>query len=98
TSSELRDLAHLNGVALRLDPEEVELDPLSQRWLDQEGTFTARKNVELLREFAARTERPDADRRIVLRFLRSPVEIRGTNGVEASDVRRNRLVRGDDVS
>jgi len=98
TSSELRDLAHLNGVGLRLDPEEVELDPLSQRWLDQEGTFTARKNVELLREFAARTELPDADRRIVLRFLRSPVEIRGTNGVEAIDLRRNRLVRGDDGS
>ena len=30
------------------------------RWLAEEGTFTARKNVELLREFAARPARPDA--------------------------------------
>jgi hypothetical protein len=42
----------------------------------EQGTFTARKNVELLREFAARPARPDARRRIALRFLRSPVEIR----------------------
>jgi ferredoxin--NADP+ reductase len=98
TSSELRELGHLAGVELRVDPEEVELDPLSEEWLDQEGTFTARKNVELLREFAARGKRRDAGRRIVLRFLRSPAEIRGTEAVQAVDVRRNRLVRGDDGS
>src|ERR671922_2703214 len=98
TSSELRELGHLEGVEMRVDPEEIELDPLSRRWLDEEGTFTARKNTELLREFAARSERPDARRRIVLRFLRSPVEIRGTNRVEAIDVRPNQLVRGEDGS
>jgi hypothetical protein len=32
---------------------EVELVPLSRRCLADEGTFTARKDVELLREFAA---------------------------------------------
>jgi ferredoxin/flavodoxin---NADP+ reductase len=53
-------------------------------------------NVELLREFAARDERPDARRRIVLRFLRSPVEIRGSDRVEAIDIRRNEIVRTDD--
>jgi ferredoxin/flavodoxin---NADP+ reductase len=96
TSSELRELGHLAGVALRVDPEEVELDPLSRRWLAEQGTFTARKNVALLREFAARPPRPDARRTIVLRFLRSPVEIRGAGRVEAVDVRRNELVRADD--
>jgi ferredoxin--NADP+ reductase len=98
TSSELRELGNMDGVALRVDPGEVELDPLSQRWLDGEGTFTARKNVELLREFAAQPDAPDARRRIVLRFLRSPVEIRGTDGVEAVDIRRNEIVRTDDGS
>src|SRR5207302_5428037 len=89
TSSELRELGHLDGVALRVDPEEVELDPLSRRWLEDEGTFTVRKNVQLLREFANRQERTDSRRRIVLRFLRSPVEIRGNGRVEAGGVRRN---------
>jgi ferredoxin/flavodoxin---NADP+ reductase len=98
TSSELRELGHLNGVDVRVDPGEVELDPLSQRWLDEEGPFTARKNVELVREFAARSGRLDSRRRIVLRFMRSPVEIRGTDRVEAVDVRRNQIVRADDGS
>ena len=98
TSSELRELGHLPGVALRVDPEEVELDPLSRRWLGEQGTFTARKNVALLREFAALRQPPDSRRAIVLRFLRSPVEIRGAGRVEAIAVRRNEIVRADDGS
>src|SRR5436190_21343823 len=66
TSSELRELGQLDGVDVAVDPDEVELDPVSQRWLAEEGTFTARKNVELLREFAGRPQRPEARRRIVL--------------------------------
>jgi ferredoxin--NADP+ reductase len=98
TSSELRELGHMEDVDLWVDPAEVELDPLSESWLDEEGTFTARKNVEFLREFAARPARPDAARRIVLRFLCSPVEIRGDGMVEAVDVGRNEIVRADDGS
>src|SRR4051812_13888073 len=77
TSSELRDLGHLTGVDLHVPPDEAELDPLSREWLAERGTFTARKNAQFLSEFAIAAERPDAQRRIVLRFLRSPVEIRG---------------------
>jgi ferredoxin/flavodoxin---NADP+ reductase len=96
TSAELRELGHLDEVDLRVDPAEVELDPLSQRWLTEEGTFTARRNMALLREFAARPPRDDARRRIVLRFLRSPVAIRGNGAVEAVDTRPNEIVRTDD--
>jgi ferredoxin/flavodoxin---NADP+ reductase len=96
TSAELRELGRLDGVDVQVDPAEVELDPVSQEWLDEEGTFTARKNVELLREFAARPPRPGAARRIVLRFLRSPAEIRGSERVEAVDVQANEIVRAED--
>ncbi|MGH2848334.1 MAG: FAD-dependent oxidoreductase [Thermoleophilaceae bacterium] len=96
TSAELRELGRLDGVDTRVDPAEVELDPVSRRWLDEEGTFTARKNVELLRELAVRSARPDTRRRIELRFLHSPVQIRGSGAVEAIDVRRNEIVRTDD--
>jgi len=98
TSAELRELGRLDGVELRVDPADVELDPISREWLAAEGTFTARKNVELLREFAARPAPAGARRRIELRFLRSPVEIRGPGRVEAVDVRRNEIARGDDGS
>ena len=101
TSAELRELGRLDGVALHVDPADVELDPVSVQWLAEEGTFTARKNVELLRDFAASGgvgSHSGAPRRIELRFLTSPVEIRGDGRVEAVDVRRNELVRGDDGS
>jgi ferredoxin/flavodoxin---NADP+ reductase len=96
TSAELRELGHLDGVDTRVHHEDIELDPISRRWLAEEGSFTARKNVELLREFAARPARPDARRRVELRFLRSPVEIRGSGRVAAIDIRRNEIVRTDD--
>ena len=98
TSAELRELGRLDGVDIRVDADELELDPVSRRWLAEEGTFSVRKNVELLHEFAARPLRHDSRRRIELRFLRSPVEIRGTGRVEAIDVRRNEIVRADDGS
>src|SRR3954466_978790 len=97
TSAELRELGRLDGVDTRVDPAEIELDPVSREWLQAGGTVTARKNVELLREIASRPPDPTAERRIVLRFLRSPVEIRGAaDGVQAVDVRRNEIVRADD--
>ena len=96
TSAELRELGHMEGVDLRVDPADATLDPLSEEWLAEQGTFTARKNVELLREFADRPPRIGAGRRIELRFLTSPVEIRGDGRVAAIDVGRNEIVRSDD--
>ncbi len=96
TSAELRELGHLDGVDL--DVGAFELDPVSEEWLAEQGTFTARTNVRLLREFAARPAGEPAPRRIALRFLRSPVAIRGEGRVEAIDVRRNEIVRADDGS
>jgi ferredoxin--NADP+ reductase len=96
TSAELRELGQLEGVEIRVGADEVELDPVSRRWLAERGTFTARTNVELLREFAARPPCADPRRRIELRFLRSPVEIRGVGRVEAVDVSHNEIVLSDD--
>ncbi len=91
TSAELRELGHLDGVDLEVG--DVELDDVSREWLAEQGTFTARMNVRLLEEFAARPPRMCAARTIALRFLTSPVAIRGDGRVEAIDVCRNEIVR-----
>jgi ferredoxin/flavodoxin---NADP+ reductase len=96
TSAELRDLGRLAGVELRVEQHEVELDRVSREWLDEEGTFTTRKNLDLLREFAGHPPNPGARQRIELRFLCSPVAIRGSDRVEAIDVRRNVIERRND--
>ncbi len=96
TSAELRELGRMRGVELHVDPREAELDPISQRWLVEEGTFTARKNVQLLREFAAARPAAGTSRRIELRFLRAPVTIGGGERVERVEVQRNQIVRTAD--
>ncbi len=95
TSAELRELGRLDGVDLRVDEAGAALDDVSLEWLAGDGTFTARTNVELLTAFAAQPPRAGAARRIVLRFLRSPVAIRGAGRVETLAVRRNEIVRDD---
>jgi ferredoxin/flavodoxin---NADP+ reductase len=94
TNAELHELGTIGGVDVVADPAEAEPDALSQDWLESEASFTARRNVELIRGFAAR--RPaGASRRLVLRFLRAPVAIRGRDRVEGVELCRTELLRDD---
>lgn len=94
TTPELKEFGELAGVDVVVDPTDLELDAESSAMLA--GDKTATKNVELLRAYAARTER-NAPRRIVMRFLSSPVELIGKEGkVTAVTVERNQLA-GDAV-
>jgi ferredoxin--NADP+ reductase len=95
TNAELRELSHMAGVAVEVDPADAELDAVSAQWLEEEGTFTARRNVERIRAYAQAPRDPDARRTIELRFLRSPVAIKGTDRVEAIEVVRNELYRDE---
>ncbi|MGH3994102.1 MAG: FAD-dependent oxidoreductase, partial [Pseudonocardiaceae bacterium] len=95
TNPELRELGELTDADVIVDQEEVELDEHSARSLEGEGEITRRRNVEILTEYSRR--RPSGKRkRVVLRFLRSPVAIRGNGKVEAIELVRNELHhRGD---
>jgi ferredoxin--NADP+ reductase len=96
TNPELRELADLDQADVIVDPAEAALDELSQAWLAAGGAdATARRNVETLQRYAATPPR-GRPRRIVLRFLRSPVQIIGQRRVEGVVVERNELVAGPD--
>jgi ferredoxin--NADP+ reductase len=90
TPPELKELGELAGADLVIDPADLELDAASERELAADREVN-RRNLDLLREFAARPleGRP---RRIVLRFFTSPVAITGTDRVEGVEVVRNELV------
>ena len=90
TPPELKELSELAGADLIVDPADLELDPASERELEEDRE-RARRNVDLLREYAPR-EPEGKPRRIVLRFLVSPVAILGDDKVEAIEVVRNVLV------
>jgi ferredoxin--NADP+ reductase len=98
TNPELRELGELTRADIDVDPVDLDLDADSLHWLETEGDPTARRNVDLLRDYAGRTPNGHTHR-VSLRFLRSPVEIlgEGEDGrVTGVRVARNRIERGDD--
>jgi ferredoxin/flavodoxin---NADP+ reductase len=90
TPPELKELGELAGAEPVVDPRDLELDPASEAELEADRE-RARRNFELLQEYAARAP-GGKPRRIVLRFLTSPVAILGDGKVEAVEVVRNELV------
>jgi ferredoxin/flavodoxin---NADP+ reductase len=89
TNAEIKEFGELDGVDVVVDPAELVLDAASEASL-AENKIAAR-NVEVLRGFSQR-QPSGAERRIVLQFLRSPVELLGENGrVSAVRVERNVL-------
>jgi ferredoxin--NADP+ reductase len=91
TAKELRELGELEDADPVVDPAELELNPESLAEFEDRRGAGAKKNLEILRGFAAR---PPAGRgrRVHLRFLLSPVEIQGEGHVEGVLFERNRLV------
>src|SRR5215207_341355 len=77
------------------NPEVRELGEISRQWLDSDDAGpTKRRNVEIFTEFSQR--QPEGkNKKIVMRFLRSPVEIQGDGRVERIVVAKNELQRDD---
>jgi ferredoxin--NADP+ reductase len=91
TNPEIRELGELPGADVEARADEVEPDPLSRAELERSGDRATLKKVEILREYAQRSPvgRP---RRLVIRFLVSPVALHGD---ELGAVTGMRLVRNE---
>jgi ferredoxin--NADP+ reductase len=98
TNPELLELGEMTDADVYVDPGDAELDPLSKAFIESEAAHgTAKKNVNILGEYAKR-EPFGKRRRIVLRFLVSPVELTGTDRLEGIRFVHNELVEGDNGS
>jgi ferredoxin--NADP+ reductase len=97
TNPELLELGEMTDADVIVAEEDCDLDPLSAESIEGEGHLTARKNVEILRDYSA-TPPAGRERRIVLRFLVSPVEILGDGKVEGIRIVRNELHQEEDGS
>ncbi|KXP06986.1 NADP oxidoreductase [Tsukamurella tyrosinosolvens] len=92
TPSEVAELGKLPGVDVIVDPADV---PAEDKERDKARPPVERNNLKQLRKLAAQ-EPTGADRRIVLKFLRSVVGIGGDDRVRTVSVATNELVAGDD--
>jgi ferredoxin--NADP+ reductase len=91
TNPELRELGQLEDADVVVDEAEAELDDHSRAFIESAAAdATAKRNVEILREYARRVPR-GRRKRIVLRFLASPVAIVGDSRVEGVRIARNVL-------
>jgi ferredoxin/flavodoxin---NADP+ reductase len=92
TNPEVRELGELAGADVSAMPEEVELDELTRQVLERAPDRATQKKVEILKEFSRRapTGKP---KRLVMRFLVSPVELLddGRGGVGRMRLVKNRL-------
>jgi ferredoxin/flavodoxin---NADP+ reductase len=91
TTLELRELADLEGVDVVVDP--AQLEGISDDDAAAVGKV-CKQNIKVLRDYAGREPRP-GHRRIVFRFLTSPLEIKGDRRVESIVLGRNELVSDD---
>lgn len=88
TTLELRELGELDNVDVIVDP--AQLEGVTDEDAAAAGK-TAKQNISVLRDYAKRSPRP-GHRRIVLRFMTSPIEIKGDGRVESIVLGRNELV------
>jgi ferredoxin--NADP+ reductase len=94
TNPEIKELGELSDADVILSKEDAALDPASQAFIDSGVDKIAANNVKILNGYAERgdTGKP---RKIIMRFAVSPVEIIGTDHVEAIKIVKNQLVPDD---
>jgi ferredoxin--NADP+ reductase len=92
TNPEIKELGELADADVQAMPEEVELDDLSRAALERSQDRATLKKVEILKGYALR-EPSGRSRRLIVRFLVSPVELIGNEAGEVTAIRlvRNRL-------
>jgi ferredoxin/flavodoxin---NADP+ reductase len=93
TLPELKELGHMADADVVVYPDEVALDPISKAALEASDDRQLHAMVALLQEYANRPA-SGRSRRVVLRFLVSPVELLGDQSGHLQTVRivRNELV------
>lgn len=96
TNPEIKELTELEGADVIVPSDEAALDPLSEAYLREADRSTVR-NVEIVSSYASRAP-SGKPRQIIMRFLVSPVEILGTERVEAVRIGKNALFQAADGS
>ena len=89
TNPEVKEIGEMEDADVIVRPDEAELDALSKAEVARSDDRTLVKKVEMLQEYARRAPR-DKPRKFYIRFLVSPVELRGD---EAGRVQSMKLVR-----
>jgi len=90
TPPEIKEFEELVDCDPIVDPKYLELNPASQKEMEGIANNNRRKNVETLRSFAA-LRNFSKNRKFIIQFLKSPVELQGQGKVEKIILEKNIL-------
>jgi ferredoxin--NADP+ reductase len=90
TQQEIEELGELPDCDVVLDSADLVLDPSSQTELNDPKNFNSKRNMTVFEAFAKRPA-PSKRKRLFIRVLQGPVEIRGEDRVESIVMEKNRL-------
>lgn len=93
TNPEIKELGEMEDSEIIIDPSEVALDEFSQEYLSTANDRAAVRNVEIMTNYSKREPNTSKPKQIILRFLVSPVEIIGTERMEAVKIVKNELTK-----
>lgn len=87
TTPEIKEMGELEQCDVRIAPEELQLDEMSERELSDRNVS---RNMEVMRDYVERAA-AGKQRTMHFRFLLSPVELKGNGRVESIVFERNKL-------
>ncbi len=98
TAPEIKELGEMAGADIIVSPDEAKLDPFSQKALEQADRAVKQK-VDIVQQYAQREPKGKA-KKLILRFLVSPVELIGDDRGAAVAMRlvKNELYQRDQGS
>jgi ferredoxin/flavodoxin---NADP+ reductase len=97
TTPEIKELGELDDAICWAPPEETALDPLSEETLAESADRATTRKVEIIQSYSQEIPATDKTRRIILRFLVSPVEFIGDESGHLQAIRmvQNELYQTD---
>ncbi len=91
TAPEIKEMGELADCYPLIDPQDLELNEASLKEIEDVSFAAKKKNVEILKHFTTITPN-GRNRKFVLHFKRSPIEIIGKGRVQKARFEINRLV------
>lgn len=96
TNPELKEFGELELAQPMVSEEDAALDPISQKEYETTSDASVKKNVDMVRAFAAAPRDPNKPKEIVMRFLVSPTELHGTDSkLEQVTIVKNELYESE---